>query len=220
MNLLRQLEMKIESLLDDAVARVFRGALHPLEMATRILRKADINATTGEFGPIVPNRFIVTLSTEELPAQVSVLELVAKLEALVDESAMERGWRMNGPVIIEFEPGEINVGTMRCRASFQEGPRPVWASLRGHTGLLALRVNHSVVGRDPGCDVTIGLDSTSRRHAVIWRHEDRVSIRDLGSSNGTIVDGHRIGDRAVDLDTASVVVLGEAAYRFEWNRHA
>lgn len=220
MSILRQLELRIESMLDGAVARVFRGALHPLEMTSRIMREADLASVTGEFGPIAPNRFLLSLSSEDLPADVPVVALISKLEALVDESAMERGWRMDGPVIIEFTPEPIGSGTMKCRASFQPGPRPAWATLRGHTGVEALRVNHAVIGRDPGGDVVIGLDSTSRRHALIWTREDRVAVRDLGSSNGTVVDGRRIGSGTVDIDEGSVLVFGEASYRFERHRHA
>jgi pSer/pThr/pTyr-binding forkhead associated (FHA) protein len=47
-----------------------------------------------------------------------------------------------------------------------------------------------VVGRDPKCDMTLSDDSVSRRHAMVRKtDEDQFVIEDLGSSNGTYVDG-------------------------------
>jgi pSer/pThr/pTyr-binding forkhead associated (FHA) protein len=49
-----------------------------------------------------------------------------------------------------------------------------------------------VLGREEGCDVVIGDPYTSRRHAEIRREGDRLVLRDLGSRNGTFVNGMRI----------------------------
>lgn len=40
-------------------------------------------------------------------------------------------------------------------------------------------------GRDPGCDVVVEDEGASRRHAQIYRKNDRWYLRDLGSTNGT-----------------------------------
>ena len=48
-----------------------------------------------------------------------------------------------------------------------------------------------VVGRDEA-DLTIDDPEISRRHAVIRPVEGGVQVEDLGSSNGTLVDGRRI----------------------------
>jgi transcriptional regulator with AAA-type ATPase domain len=48
-----------------------------------------------------------------------------------------------------------------------------------------------VIGRDPGCDVRIDDPSLSRRH-VRLTIADRITIEDLGSSNGTFVAGRRL----------------------------
>lgn len=50
----------------------------------------------------------------------------------------------------------------------------------------------AVIGRDRGCEVTLADGRTSRRHAQVLVHEGSWSVVDLGSSNGTFVDGHRI----------------------------
>ena len=49
-----------------------------------------------------------------------------------------------------------------------------------------------VVGRDEGADVIIDNPSVSRRHAEIRLTDDGWVVEDLGSSNGTFIQGQRI----------------------------
>lgn len=51
-----------------------------------------------------------------------------------------------------------------------------------------------VVGRKEGADILIRDDGVSRRHASILAEGGEARIRDLGSQNGTFVDGVRVGD--------------------------
>ena len=46
-----------------------------------------------------------------------------------------------------------------------------------------------VLGRSQCCDVTLKNDTVSRTHAELRRLHDGWSLRDLGSSNGTWIDG-------------------------------
>jgi pSer/pThr/pTyr-binding forkhead associated (FHA) protein len=69
------------------------------------------------------------------------------------------------------------------------------ARLRAISGPLAGQTieveNELVIGRQD-TDVTIDDLELSRRHAVVRRHANRLQVEDLGSSNGTFVDGNRI----------------------------
>jgi uncharacterized RDD family membrane protein YckC len=49
-----------------------------------------------------------------------------------------------------------------------------------------------VVGRSRSCDIRIKEDSVSRLHAALVWHDDQLVIEDLGSSNGTFVNGARV----------------------------
>ena len=51
-----------------------------------------------------------------------------------------------------------------------------------------------VVGRGEGCDLTLGDPDVSRRHLEIRNAGSGFEIADLGSSNGTQVDGHPLAD--------------------------
>lgn len=53
------------------------------------------------------------------------------------------------------------------------------------------------VGRDRHCDLRLSHVSVSRDHAEILAHEGRISLRDLGSRNGTWVNGRRIENETI-----------------------
>jgi len=63
---------------------------------------------------------------------------------------------------------------------------------RSQAGSFAFRGQSMVVGRDPACDFVIDLPMVSGRHAILSRRDNQVLIKDLGSSNGTFVNGKRI----------------------------
>ena len=49
-----------------------------------------------------------------------------------------------------------------------------------------------VIGRAPECDISVPADEISRRHALVKPTPDGLSVEDLGSSNGTYVNGKRV----------------------------
>jgi pSer/pThr/pTyr-binding forkhead associated (FHA) protein len=79
---------------------------------------------------------------------------------------------------------------------------------------LTLGPGPTVLGRSRECDVTLADTNVSRRHAELRPQGERWLIADLGSTNGTRVNGRRIAD-PVALEDGDVVVLGETELRFE-----
>jgi adenylate cyclase len=80
----------------------------------------------------------------------------------------------------------------------------------GHTYLLRDE-GALLVGRGPGSDIPIVDPSVSRRHAELVCEGDRVRIRDLGSVNGTFVNGARV--EAATAGPGDVVAFGRASFR-------
>ncbi len=63
-----------------------------------------------------------------------------------------------------------------------------------------------VVGRDVGCDLALPDEQISRRHAALEpRADGTVILTDLGSTNGTFVNGHRLGEELRLGDTTCAV---------------
>lgn len=57
-----------------------------------------------------------------------------------------------------------------------------------------------LIGRDPNCDVVLNRGNVSRRHLAIAEVDGRVYVRDLGSTNGVLVNGQRVtGGRWLEL---------------------
>src|SRR5919109_5532788 len=68
-----------------------------------------------------------------------------------------------------------------------------------------------VVGRAPMCDVVIDDVSVSRTHARLRADNGRLVVTDLGSRNGTIVDG--VSVRQAELQPGAVVAFGGVPVR-------
>ncbi|MEX1071646.1 MAG: FHA domain-containing protein [Anaerolineales bacterium] len=73
---------------------------------------------------------------------------------------------------------------------------------------VALDKRSLVLGRDPACDVVIDDAEVSRRHARLIAQSGGYAIEDLGSTNGTFVDGQRIRT-VMPLQPGASVRLGE-----------
>jgi hypothetical protein len=89
------------------------------------------------------------------------------------------------------------------------GPKPeLVLMLGGKTlGKFPMVVDQFTIGRAPGNDILIDNLGVSRRHAVVKVVEGRYLLEDLGSANGTFVNGERIaGPRGLqDGDQITIV---------------
>jgi len=65
-------------------------------------------------------------------------------------------------------------------------------------------------GRDINCDITVGDPLVSRRHCEVALVNDRVHIRDLGSSNATFVNGEPVSE--AELTAGDEVAVGSAVF--------
>jgi len=74
-------------------------------------------------------------------------------------------------------------------------------------------IDELVVGRE-NADLTVHDEEVSRRHLAVRPHEDGVELEDLGSTNGTFVDGARLS-AVVVVSTGARVTLGETELEIE-----
>ena len=80
-----------------------------------------------------------------------------------------------------------------------------WIVARG--GQFPLRLGENLIGRDPACGVWLNSAGVSRRHARVEVGDVEVTIEDLMSKNGTIVNGKAVRQR-VRLSDGDRVKIG------------
>jgi hypothetical protein len=99
-----------------------------------------------------------------------------------------------------------NYGTAPAQLRMRQGPFP------GRSFPVSGEKTH--IGRDLGNDIVIDDPEVSRRHACITHGPGGYSIEDLGSTNGTFVNGIRIvGSQA--LRDGDIIGLGQVIVAFE-----
>jgi hypothetical protein len=222
---LQRFERRLEGLVQGAFTKAFGGWVEPVEVAAALTREAEDRKTIVAAGRVlVPNEFVVELG----PADADRLReydepLRNELASMVREHAQEHGWSFVGPVQVQFhETGELDTGAFRIRSSVTAGATPEPAhdpeeqgprvEVSGATHLLQ---GTTVVGRGADADIQLTDTGVSRRHVELEVVDDGVAVRDLGSTNGTWVNGSRIqsamlvdGDR-VTVGTTDLVVRTE-----------
>lgn len=68
----------------------------------------------------------------------------------------------------------------------------------------------TIVGRRKCCDLQIPLRSVSRRHCQLNLDEDVLKVRDLGSRNGTLLNGQPV--RKAELNAGDLLQIGPVAF--------
>jgi len=74
-----------------------------------------------------------------------------------------------------------------------------------------LRGEETVVGRSVYCSVIVRDGSVSRLHATIHQADGVVRVADLGSRNGTFVNGTRVSDTPVVVQEGDEIRFGDVA---------
>jgi hypothetical protein len=214
MSALSRFEHKLEQLISGAFARAFRSAVQPVEISAALQRECDNNAQIlSRDRRLVPNDFHVELSQTDLdrlaPYDTAMAqELVNQLQ----EHADQQSYVFPGPVTIGFESADdLTTGRFRIRSRAQAKVTGNASHTQVRRARALVEVNGTrhplevpglVFGRGTEADVRINDPGVSRRHIefVVTPRSggaDRIEVRDLGSTNGMLVDGHRITQTAV-----------------------
>ena len=211
---LKNVENRLERLFERTLSRPFKNALQPIEIGTRIIREIDLSRRLSSKGPISPNNIQVWLSSVDAERFNGFQKaLIAELEESVRQHALNEGYNFVGPVAVEvFIDDELKTGNIEVETKFVGGesePRLICADGRS----FAIGDRPLIIGRSPDIDVVINDTNTSRRHAEVWRTSEGIAIRDLQSTNGTYVNGHKI--TAVSLSPRDDITVGLVHFRIE-----
>lgn len=226
MGWLYDVERKLENVVNNVFARAFRSEVEPIEIASRLAKELDSQAKLlNRDKRLVPNNFTVYLSRHDYD------ELAPMARAINDDivpemrrHAGERRYVFNGPIRIDYECDEsLTVGRFRvdseavATVAESGGAASSTAIRRAPLVLEVNGVRHPLlppgftIGRGSEADLRINDPGISRLHArVIVKQnassEVDVSIEDLGSTNGVIVNGQRVTN--VTLGDGSRIEIG------------
>jgi len=217
MRIAREMERRLERLVDGATAAVFRGKMHPVDMADRLLRQADFVATRGDAGMEIPNQWSVRINPADLPHGIDTEELCAELAGAIEAFSLEKSWRINGPISVEVvRDGAVPRGLADCSGSVAPGPIEPWGQLISTAPPLALEIcdNRSIVGRAMDVDIVVPIPEFSRRQAIVARNDQDATIADLSSANGTYVNGALIDSEPHPLVPGDMVMMGDIEFVF------
>jgi hypothetical protein len=106
--------------------------------------------------------------------------------------------------ILEATVARVSRWTARLRAAWEEPRVPRLALPAGRSAV--------TLGRAPGCDCVLSDPTVSRNHARLSLRDGRWRLSDLGSSNGTRVNGWRVVEE-VEVQPGDRVSFGGARYR-------
>jgi hypothetical protein len=224
MGMLQRFESRLEQAVSGAFAKAFRSAVQPVELAAALQREVDNSAQIlSRNRRLVPNTFEIELSpVDHDRLQPYAHTLTDELVEMLREHADEQHYVFAGPVSITFGREEdLVTGRFRVRshatAQVVAHRPPEGGAARAAT--VAVEVNGSrhplgppgmVIGRGADADLRINDPGVSRRHAELrvtgGRGTPVVTVVDLGSTNGTLVNGQRVAE--TELRDGSVVRIG------------
>ena len=215
---IRGFERRLERMVEGVFSRAFKSGLRPVELGRRIMREMDDHRSVGVRGtPIAPNHFVIELAASDHREFADVGDaLVRELSDAAREHARDEGYVFMGPVEVELAAGDrLHTGQFRITSRMREGEGGAApGSLVLPTGQRFTLGEHTVtVGRRPECNIVLGDPKVSRNHAEIRPHGDGFIVVDLGSTNGTTVNGVRIAERV--LRDGDEIRFGSTQIRFE-----
>jgi hypothetical protein len=229
-----RMEKGIERAVNGAFAKAFRSEVQPVEIASALRREVDDRATVVARGrTLVPNTFVVELGPTDHGRLGEWEETLSdELRDVVADHAGQQQYAFVGAVTVTFEEADdLDTGLFRVRSTTTKSapPRPVsrpiqpardrprppqqpdpvasnHASLEMDGRTYPITAAVTVLGRGTEADVIVDDAGVSRRHAEVHAEGDRLTVVDLGSTNGTYVDGEKISGSAHLVDGSRIRV--------------
>ena len=215
MGILDSVERGLERAVNGAFARTFRSGVQPVEIASALKRELDIGAVVVDRDRVLaPNRFVVRVSEKDadrLRNLGDTLEL--ELRGVVAKHAKRQQYQLMGEPDVELRSdASLTPGVLQVDSSRVEGAVDWVAAVDVDGARHELRRGTTTVGRGTDCGIRISDSAASRKHLeLIWDGAAGVA-RDLGSTNGSKINGERFREAA--LVSGTVITIGQTALRF------
>jgi hypothetical protein len=222
LGLLDSFERGLERAVNGAFAKTFKSGVQPVEISSALRRELDTKAAVVSRDRIlVPNSFTVRLSPNDYDRMVSVgPALIDELTALVRRHAAAQHYSFAGGISIVLERNNnLSEGITEIDSVGVKGENVAWTPVVDIAGKRhTLTRSRTVIGRGSDADITVDDSSISRKHVEILWDGKRAEVNDLGSTNGSLLNGERVDqaplapDSVIDIGRTHIVfrVLAQA----------
>ncbi|GAA3706172.1 DUF3662 and FHA domain-containing protein [Zhihengliuella alba] len=231
----------VERGLEKLVTSVFRGSggggVQPVEIASKIRNEMDHGTlTVSQTRTIAPNDFQVSLAGSDFERIKKFgTALAEELCDVVVQHAKGQHYALTGDVSVAFrEDEELRDGEIQVSASIAREGEPSAASpappapaaspapdvqqrvqpiLQFGGKRYGLNSDSIILGRSSQADIPVDDTGVSRKHLEIRQENGRTYAVDLGSTNGSYVNGQKIDGRA-ELFDGSIITMGRSRITF------
>jgi hypothetical protein len=234
-------ERSMENLFDGLFSRAFKSGVKPLQLGRKLLQIVDAERDVDAQGRrVVPNSYLIQLSPEDREGFADVEPtLLQELTVALREYISQEGYHVEGKARValrtnpdlrrgKFDIDCRNITPEAAPAETPEAPTPaplltvVPSAFDRPPAVLSLpngqrielHEGHYILGRHLENDIVLNDTNVSRKHAEFVCAAGEVVVRDLGSTNGTKVNGVLITGEQL-LQHGDVVNFGTAQVRFE-----
>ncbi|GAA2052736.1 MULTISPECIES: FhaA domain-containing protein [Leifsonia] len=215
MGILDNFERGLERAVNGAFAKTFRSGLQPVELTSALRKELDTKAAVvARDRVLAPNSFVLRMSTADYARMRSMgAALTDELIDFVQKHAASQHYAFAGGISIDLaEDPELSVGMLQVESENVKGD-VAWTPVLDINGThYPLTHSRTVVGRGADADITVDDTGISRRHVMITWDGHRAQVEDLGSTNGTKLNGEPL--RKAILEPESVVTLGRTRIVF------
>ena len=215
MGLLDNFERGLERAVNGAFAKTFRSGLQPVEITSALRRELDTKAVVVARDRILaPNKFVVRLSPADYETIVELGPTLSDEFILqVERHATTQHYSFAGGISVELALDErLGQGMVAIDSENVKG-EIVWTPVLEIDGELhPLAGSRTIIGRGSEADITVDDTGISRKHVEILWDGKRAQARDLGSTNGSKLDGAPLATRVLEPD--SVIDIGRTRIVF------
>ena len=219
MSVLDRFEKSVEGAVNGVFSKFGSKDLQPVDLSSALEREIDNEAMpVGRDRTVAPNEYRFKLSTPDFDhiEQWGSETLADELADNLTNYARSQHYAFVGPVVVIFEEDlDLAKGSFKLTAASVQGNAvPVTTNEQSQDCPL-LEINGSqylltkektILGRGSGCDIVIDDPGISRKHLEIDVTPNGVIARDLGSTNGTYVEGHQVP--AATLLDGNTITIG------------
>lgn len=216
---LQSFEDGLGRMVEGVFSRAFKSNVRPIEIGRRLIKEIDSNRTVDMKGRrVVPNQFVVRLAADDQAALADIESaLITELAEAVKEYCADENYHLRGPVVVTIEIDQsVSTGRIEVDSSVRKaGASEIVAKVTlPDDRKITLGKDPLIIGRLAECDIAFDDSNISRRHAEIKALIGGYAVNDLGSTNGTKVNGVTITfERA--LRDGDIISVGSHSIRYE-----